>query len=89
MHTWRDNNVSKVEKELLESGQCWYKLKWEHGTVIENDKVKLYWHFEYQMRKNKTARRPDVTIMYKNCKLIQITDMACPSDQNINEKLQK
>ena len=38
------------------------------------------------MRKKTTARRLDVKIEYKDRKLIQIIDMACPSDRNINKK---
>ena len=30
-----------VEKGLLEKCRCWYKLKWEQGMVINNDKVKI------------------------------------------------
>ena len=40
--------------------------------------------FEYRMRNETTAQRPDVTIEYKNCKLIQTIDMACSSERNVN-----
>ena len=76
-----------VGKGLLEKGQCWYQLKWEQGRVIENDKVKLCWDFKYLMKKETTARRPDVTIEYKDRKLIQIMDQNI--NQVVNEKLQK
>ena len=46
------------------------QVKWEQGAVIENYKVKLCWNFEYQMRKEITAQRPDVTIEYNDCKTI-------------------
>ena len=45
--------------------------------------------FEYWMGKKTTARRPDVTIEYKDCKLLQIVTTACPSDQNVNKKVKK
>ena len=52
--------------------------------------VKLCWDFEYWMRKETTtALRPDATVEYKDRELIQIIDMACPSDQNINEKVKE
>ena len=35
-----------VEKIFLATGQYGYKPKWERGTVIENDKVKLCWNFK-------------------------------------------
>jgi len=92
----RHNNVLKVlmtawaiENKLLEEDQCWYKQKWEKGMVMENDAVKMAWDFEYHMRKETTARRPDVTIEYKEQKLIQVIDMACPSDKNISDKVQE
>ena len=56
-------------------------------------KVKLCWDFEYRLRKTATARRPDVTIEYKNKNEIFLVDMACSSKSNVNanhaEKLQK
>ena len=40
------------------------------------------------MRKETTAQRLDVMIEYKDCKF-QIINMACPSDQNINENVRE
>lgn len=71
---------------MLQQDQCWYKIRWDKGTVLENEQVKLCWDFEYKMRKERTARRPDVTLEYKDQQLIQIVDMACPSERNIKEK---
>ena len=45
-------------------GKCWYKLKLEQRMIIETDKVKLCWEFDYWMR-NKTVQRPGVMIEYK------------------------
>ena len=55
--------------------------------MLENEKVKMNWDFEYQMRKESTARRPNVTLEYKDLKLIQLVDMACTSEKNIQEKI--
>ena len=41
--------------------------------VVENDKVKLRWDFEYRIRKETTECRPDVTIDNKDRKLIYIS----------------
>ena len=41
------------------------------------------------MRKETTAQRTGVTIEYKDGKSIQIIDIACLSDQNINEKVKE
>ena len=75
------------ENELMKDDEPWYKVKWSQGEVIENEDVKMTWDFEYQMRKESTARRPDVTIEYKEQKRIQLIDMACPSEKNVNEKM--
>ena len=75
------------ENELMKDDEPWYKVKWSQGEVIENEDVKMTWDFEYQMRKESTARRPDVTIEYKEQKRIQLVDMACPSEKNVNEKM--
>ena len=71
----------------------WYKERWNKGTVTGSDECKLCWGFEYHLRKTTTARRPDVTINYKNKNKIFFIDMACPSENNGDakhaEKLQK
>ena len=54
--------------------------------MLENEHVKMSWGFEYNMRKESTARRPDVTIKYKDKKVIPLVDMACPSEKNVLEK---
>ena len=53
----RNDNVIKVlmttrvvEKELLEKGWYWQKLKWVLGAVVENDKTELCWNFEYRIK---------------------------------------
>ena len=62
----------------------WYKERWNKGTVIKNDECKLCWDFEYDVRKTKTARQPDVTVEYKNKNKIFLIDMACPSENNVD-----
>ena len=54
--------------------------------MLENEHVKMTWDFEYNMRKESTARRPDVTIEYKEKKIIHLVDMACPNEKNFLEK---
>jgi hypothetical protein len=92
----RHNNLLKIlmvawskEHNLIDTEQSWYKVRWERGMVLENESVKMCWDFEYKMRKETTARRPDVTIEYKAGRLIQIVDMACPSESRIQEKLRE
>ena len=58
---------------------------------MTNDECKLYQNFKYHLRKTATARRPDVTIKYKNKNNIFLIDMACSNnvDTKHAEKLQK
>ena len=70
----------------MERDQAWYKVKWEQGAVLENEHVNISWDFEYNMRKESTARRPDVTIEYKERKVIHLVDMALLSQKNVLEK---
>ena len=83
MVAWRNEN------ELMEQNQAWYKVKWGQGAVLKNGHVKISWDFEYNMRRESTARRPDVTIEYKKRKVIHLIDMACPSEKNVLEKNKK
>ena len=59
---------------------------WNKGAVTENDECKLYWDFEYHLRKAAIARRRDVTIKYKNKNKTFLIDITCSSENNINEK---
>ena len=54
--------------------------------MLENEHVKMNWDFEYNMRTESTARRPDVTIEYKERKVIHLVDMACPSEKKCSIK---
>ena len=74
------------EYSLVDQDVTWYKEKWERGTVMENDKAKLVWDFEFQLRKTTTARRPDLILEDKEKKKIWICDMACPQQRNIEKK---
>ena len=52
--------------------------------VMESDKAKLVWDFQFNLRKTETARRPDLILELKNERQIWICDMACPMQQNID-----
>ena len=54
--------------------------------MLENEHVKMSGDVEYNMRKESTARRPDVAIEYKERKVIHLVDMACPNVKNVLEK---
>ena len=50
------------EYELIGADTIWYKERWERGMVLENDKAKLVWDFQFNLRKTETARRPDLIL---------------------------
>ena len=74
------------EYKLVGDEIVWYKERWERGAVFENDKGKLVWDFEFNLRKTTTARRPDLILEDKEKKKIWICDMACPQQRNIETK---
>ena len=74
------------EHKLIGADTVWYKERWEQRIVLENDKGKLAWDFEFNLLKTETARRPDLILETKYEKQIWICDMACPMQQNINTK---
>ena len=54
--------------------------------MLENDKAKLIWDFEFKLRKTTTSRRPDLILEEKDEKKIWICDMACPQQRNLEKK---
>ena len=54
--------------------------------MLENDKAKLVWDFEFHLRKTTTARRPNLILELKTDKKIWICDMAYPQQKNIGAK---
>ena len=73
------------QQELVGQEAIWYE-RWDKGTVLENDKDKLVWDFEFHLRKTTTARRPDLILELKADKKIWICDMACLQQNNIGAK---
>ena len=73
--------------ELIDENAVWYNEKWEKGKILENDKGKLVWDFEYKMRQSSWARRPDLTLEDKEMKRVWICDMACRQENNIKAKV--
>ena len=67
----------------MDQETIWYQQKWDRGTVLEKNKAKLVWDFEFHLRKTTTARRPDLILELKIDKKIWICDMMCPQQSNI------
>ena len=79
--------VEWVKKEkILNEEEKWYNTSWMSGTVLERGGKKLIWDFEFKMRRETTARRPDLVLEDADSKCIWIVDMACPMDENVVEK---
>ena len=95
----RHNNVAKevyikiAEKLTLlkKYENQWYKF--EPPSVIENENYKLLWDFPIQTDKELKHNKPDIIIIDKSNKTVQIIDIAIPSDYNVvskrNEKITK
>ena len=71
------------EKGLLPENTVWYGKRWKKGHVVKGKEFKLYWDFEYKMRKTSTARGPNMTLENVIEKRIWIVDMPCPQEKNI------
>ena len=70
----------------MDQEAIWYQQKWNRGKVLENDKAKLMWDFEFDLRKTTSARRPDLILELKIDKKIWICDMACPQRNDTGAK---
>ena len=77
------------QQELVGQEVIWYEQRWDRGTVLENNKVKLVWDFEFHLRKTTTARRLDLILELKTDKKIWICDIECPQQNNIGAKRTK
>ena len=74
------------QQELVGQKVIWYEQRWDRGTVLENNEVKLVWDFELHLRKTTTARRLDLILELKTDKKIWICDIECPQKNNIGAK---
>ena len=74
------------ENKLIGTDTLWFEEQWERGMILVNEKAKLVWDFQFNLRKTETARRPDLLLQRKFEKNIWICDMACPMKQKIYTK---
>ena len=54
--------------------------------MLENNKAKLVWDFEFHQQETTNKRRPDLILEMKTDKKICICDMACSQQNNIGAK---
>ena len=74
-----------IESGLIPEGTKLCNVKWEREQAIESNKQKLLWDWEYQMKMNCIAKRPDLVLEDKDKKILLI-DMACPNEANTEGK---
>ena len=58
------------QQELVGQEATWYEQRWDRRTVLENDKAKLVWDFDFHLRKTTTARRSGLILKLKTGKKI-------------------
>ena len=54
------------QQELMDQEATWYQQKRDRGTVLENDKTKLVWDFEFHIQKTNIERRRNLILELKN-----------------------
>ena len=74
------------QQELVGQEATWYEQRYGRGIVLENNKVKLVWDFEFHLQKITTTKKTDLILELKIDKKIWICDMACPQQKNIGAK---
>ena len=84
-----DNVAKKVhwdisKKNTLEHSEKWY----EHVTegAVENEEIKVLWDINIQCDNLIEARRPHLTVIYKEKQKGIIIDIAVPADVRVEEK---
>ena len=73
-----------AKKHGLEHSEQWYQQKAE--KVSENDKLKLFWDFNFFTDRVIEARRPDIMVPNKETKECLIVDTAVPGDTRVTTK---
>ena len=74
------------QQEVVSQKAIWYEKWWDRETVLENDKVKLVWDFNFHLRKTTTSGRPDMILELKTDKKIWTCDMASLQQNNTEAK---
>ena len=54
--------------------------------ILEKDKAKPVWYFQFNLPKTEIARRPELILKTKYDKQIWVCDIACSMQQNIDTK---
>lgn len=87
-YTKRHDNVAKIVHQslakrfnLTTSGIPYYK--YEPANVLENENYKMYWDREIRTDKRMKANRPDILVLDKKKKEVDIIDITVPLNHNI------
>ena len=83
----RHDNIARiVHLELCQKFGLVGKVKWynhQPASVVENDRVKILWHFNIQADHVIQHRRPDIVVLYKTEGKCHLLDIAVPGDKRI------
>ena len=89
----RHDNIARiVHLELCQKFELLGKIKWYNHrpeSVMENDRVKVFWDFNIQTDHVIQHRRPDIVIVHKVERKCQLTDIAVPGDKRVEMKEQE
>ena len=68
----------------LDRADKWYEH--QSQSVLETDKTKVLWDFNIQCDHVIEARRPDIMVVGKEDRVLEIIDVAVPADCRVNGK---
>ena len=76
------------QQELVGQEAIWYEQRYGREIVLENNKVKLVWDFEFHLQKLTTRKKTDLILELKIDKKIWICDMTCPQQKTLRQREQ-
>ena len=68
----------------IETNEKWHEHKPE--CVMENNEYRIYWDFMILCDRMIEARKPDIVIIEKRRKEVEVIDIATPGDRRVKEK---
>jgi len=90
MYMQRHNRIGKIIhwSILKRFNSAVSRNYWDHDpvAVVENQEMKVLWDFNIYTDHLLTARRPDIVVIDKLQKTVQIVDVSVPSDCNVAQK---
>ena len=89
----RHDNIARIVRlELYRRFSLVCEVKWYNhkpASVVENDRVKIFWNFNIQIDHAIQHRRPDIVVLYKSERRCHLVDIAVPWYKRIQLKKQE